>query len=132
MIFCHSASCSRNAAASSEDELFRDMKEIGVMEQLEPGGTKIAVIVGATSKWQADGANTTLMFGHNVPDADMPYELRWGIGGALALKFAAEGYLVALTTRRRENATSLAEAIAGRGGRSVIVELDLSSRDSIA
>ena len=97
-----------------------------------PSTNKIAMIIGATSKWQSDGSNTALVTGGNVDVDDMPIEIRWGVGGALAQKFAAEGYLVVLTTRRAENAAELAEAIEGQGGTSMVVELDLSDRASIS
>ncbi len=91
----------------------------------------VAVIVGATSKWQSYGRNTHLVHGRAIDDSDMPVEVRWGVGGAISLKFAKEGFLVALTTRKAANATPLEEAIRERGGESMIVELDLASRDSI-
>lgn len=93
--------------------------------------TRVAVIVGATSKWQSDGQNTRLVAGAGVSDAEMPVGIRWGVGGALAQKFAAEGYLVVLTTRRKENAAALASAIADQGGQSITVEMDLTDRGSI-
>ncbi len=62
----------------------------------------------------------------------MPVGIRWGVGGALAQKFASEGYLVVLTTRRTENAKTLADTITDQGGRAIIIELDLSDRVSIA
>lgn len=92
---------------------------------------KIAVIVGATSKWQADGSSTKMVAGEKLGDHDVDVEIRWGIGGALAQKFAREGYRVVLTTRRRHNAEPLAEAIAERGGEASIVELDISEPGSI-
>lgn len=93
---------------------------------------RVAVIVGATSKWQADGSNTKLILGKDIDDSAVPLASRWGIGGALSLKFAAEGYLVVLTTRRRENATELEQAVISQGGRALVVELDLTSPASIA
>lgn len=93
---------------------------------------RVAVIIGATSKWQADGSNTALITGTSVSDADMPRGIRWGIGGALAQKFSTEGYTVVLTTRRKENAASLAADIVDHGGRALVVELDLTDRASIA
>jgi NAD(P)-dependent dehydrogenase (short-subunit alcohol dehydrogenase family) len=93
---------------------------------------KVAVIIGATSKWQADGGSTSVVAGGKISDADLPVEIRWGVGGALSQKFAAEGYLVALTTRHRDNAAPLAQAIAEKGGRAITVELDLTKRESIA
>jgi NAD(P)-dependent dehydrogenase (short-subunit alcohol dehydrogenase family) len=91
-----------------------------------------AVVVGATSKWQADGRNTKLAHGRTLDDGDLPVGIRWGVGGAIAQKFAAEGFLVALTTRRAANAAALYKAIVEQGGQSMIVELDLVSRESIS
>lgn len=94
-------------------------------------GKQVAVVIGATSKWQADGRNTKLAHGQSVSDSDLPVGVRWGIGGAIAQKFAQEGFFVVLTTRTAANATSLAAAIRDQGGDCTIVELDLSSEDSI-
>jgi len=91
----------------------------------------IAVVVGATSKWQSDGRNTKLAHGQEIDDKDLPIDVRWGIGGAIAQKFAAEGFSVALTTRRTNNAKALQNAIQGQGGDCVIIELDLVSEKSI-
>lgn len=93
---------------------------------------QVAVVVGATSKWQADGRNTRLAHGKELDDSDLPVGVRWGIGGALAQKFAAEGFLVVLTTRRTDNARDLEASIRAQGGASIIVELDLASTESIA
>jgi NAD(P)-dependent dehydrogenase (short-subunit alcohol dehydrogenase family) len=95
-------------------------------------GLPVAVVVGATSKWQADGRNTKLAHGRAVDDGDLPVGVRWGVGGAIAQKFAAEGYLAVLTTRAEANASALAAAIRDQGGACTIVELDLVSRDSVA
>ena len=92
----------------------------------------VAVVVGATSKWQADGRNTRLAHGKALDDSHFPVGIRWGIGGAIALKFAQEGFRVALTTRRAANAAALQKAIVEQGGESLIVELDLVSRESIS
>ena len=93
---------------------------------------QVAVVVGATSKWQADGRNTKLSHGHALDDSDLPVGVRWGIGGAVAQKFAQEGFFVVLTTRAEANAAALATAIREQGGECMIVELDLVSEDSIA
>src|SRR5229473_8101232 len=90
-------------------------------------GKPVAVVVGATSKWQADGRNTKLAHGKALDDSDLPVGIRWGVGGAIAQKFAREGFLVALTTRRAANAAALEKAIGEQGGESMIVELDLVS-----
>ena len=95
-------------------------------------GKEVAVVVGATSKWQAQGRNTLLAHGHAVDDSELPVGVRWGVGGAVAQKFAREGLFVVLTTRNRANAAPLAEAIGQQGGACMIVELDLVSHDSIA
>src|SRR6266446_4553079 len=92
----------------------------------------VAVVVGATSKWQADGRNTQLAHGKALDDSDLPVGIRWGVGGAIAQKFAKEGFLVVLTTRKAANAVALEQAITAQGGGSMIVELDLVSHASIA
>lgn len=92
----------------------------------------VAVVIGATSKWQADGRNTALAHGHSVDDSTLPVGIRWGVGGAIAQKFAQEGFHVALTTRTAANARQLQSAITNHGGASSIVELDLVSKASIA
>jgi NAD(P)-dependent dehydrogenase (short-subunit alcohol dehydrogenase family) len=95
-------------------------------------GKPVAVVVGATSKWQSDGRNTLLAHGRSLDDRDLPVGVRWGVGGAIAQKFAQEGFFVVLTTRSTANASALAEAIREQGGDCMIVELDLVSQDSIA
>ena len=92
----------------------------------------VAVVVGATSKWQADGRNTKLAHGKALDDRDVPVGVRWGVGGAIAQKFAKEGFVTALTTRKAANAARLEKAIQEQGGTSFIVELDLVSQESIA
>jgi len=92
----------------------------------------VAVVVGATSKWQADGRNTLLAHGTEIDDSDLPVAIRWGIGGAVAQKFAAEGFFVVLTTRQLANASGLQEAIRHQGGECMTVELDLVSEESIS
>ncbi len=98
---------------------------------LNGDGLPVTVIVGATSKWQADGRNTHLAHGGPVDDRSMPESARWGIGGALALRFAAAGHFVVLTTRNAANASALSDMVRSRGGRCAIVELDLAEPDSV-
>ena len=93
---------------------------------------QVAVVVGATSKWQSDGRNTKLAHGKAVDDSHLPVGVRWGVGGAIAQKFAKEGFFVVLTTRNTANASALEKAIQEQGGASAIVELDLVSRESIS
>ena len=95
-------------------------------------GRQVAVVVGATSKWQSDGRNTLLAHGRTVDDSNLPVGVRWGVGGAIAQKFAQEGFFTVLTTRAEANASPLAAAIRAQGGDCMIVELDLVSQDSIA
>ena len=92
----------------------------------------VAVVVGATSKWQSDGRNTHLIHGGDLDDSELPVGVRWVVGGAISQKFAQEGFLTVLTTRNASNAAALEAAIGEQGGESMIVELDLASRDSIS
>jgi NAD(P)-dependent dehydrogenase (short-subunit alcohol dehydrogenase family) len=93
---------------------------------------QVAVVVGATSKWQADGRNTKLAHGKVLDDSELPAGIRWGVGGAIAQKFAKEGFFVVLTTRNAANAAALEKTIIEQGGACTTVELDLVSRESIA
>ena len=95
-------------------------------------GKPVAVVIGATSKWQSHGRNTLLAHGRAVDDSDLPVGVRWGVGGAIAQKFAQEGFFVVLTTRAAANAAALKDAIDAQGGDCTIVELDLVSQASIA
>jgi NAD(P)-dependent dehydrogenase (short-subunit alcohol dehydrogenase family) len=95
-------------------------------------GKQVCVVVGATSKWQSDGRNTLLAHGKPVDDSSVEVGIRWGVGGAIAQKFAQEGFFTVLTTRKEANASALAQAIREQGGECMIVELDLVSQDSIA
>jgi NAD(P)-dependent dehydrogenase (short-subunit alcohol dehydrogenase family) len=95
-------------------------------------GKQVCVVIGATSKWQSDGRNTLLAHGRTVDDSNLPVGVRWGVGGAVAQKFAQEGFFTVLTTRKEANAAPLAAAIREQSGDCMIVELDLVSHDSIA
>src|SRR5688572_13860670 len=77
---------------------------------------QVAVVIGATSKWQADGRNTRLAHGKELDDSGLPVGIRWGVGGAIAQKFAREGFFVVLTTRKAANAAALEKAIIEQGG----------------
>jgi len=99
---------------------------------MTPSRKQVAVVIGATSKWQADGRNTKLAHGKSLDDSDLPVGIRWGIGGAVAQKFAKEGFFVVLTTRTAANAAALGRAIEAQGGESLTVEMDLVSPESIA
>jgi len=95
-------------------------------------GKPVAVVIGATSKWQSDGRMTALAHGRTVNDSNLPIGIRWGVGGAVAQKFAEEGFFTVLTTRTAANASGLADAIRQQGGDCMVVELDLVSQDSIS
>jgi NAD(P)-dependent dehydrogenase (short-subunit alcohol dehydrogenase family) len=95
-------------------------------------GKPVAVVIGATSKWQSDGRNTRLAHGKPLDDSALPLGVRWGVGGAIAQKFAREGFFVVMTTRRASNAAGLAAAVAQQVGDGLVVELDLSREESIA
>src|SRR2546427_5956506 len=81
---------------------------------------QVAVVVGATSKWQSDGRNTKLAHGKVLDDSDIPVGMRWGVGGAIAQKFAKEGFFVVLTTRRAANASAPEKAIIEQGGEGMV------------
>ena len=59
-------------------------------------GKPVAVVIGATSKWQSDGRNTRLVHGRDIDDSELPVGVRWGVGGAISLKFAKEGFYTVL------------------------------------
>ena len=77
-------------------------------------------------------ATPTLVHGGDIDDSDLPVGVRWGVGGAISLKFAQEGFFTVLTTRNQANAAPLEAAIREAGDDAMIVELDLASRDSIS
>src|SRR3981189_3786206 len=95
-------------------------------------GKEVCVVIAPTSKGQAEGRNTLLAHGKAVDDSELPVGVRWGVGGAVAQKFAQEGFFTVLTTRKEANASALARAIREQGGECMIVELDLVSQDSIS
>jgi hypothetical protein len=48
-------------------------------DRANANGREVVVVIGATSKWQADGPNTRLIHGGAVvDDADVPVSARWG------------------------------------------------------
>ncbi|RZL80351.1 MAG: SDR family NAD(P)-dependent oxidoreductase [Rhodococcus sp. (in: high G+C Gram-positive bacteria)] len=97
-----------------------------------PNDLPVAVIVGATSKWRADGPNTVFVHGQGLSGDNVPVDVRWGLGGALALRFARAGNFVVLTTRTLANADALVEAIRAEGGQCAAVELEVSDPASIS
>src|SRR5262249_30241065 len=118
----------RSCRAAMAHKQHQEAKESAMDSTRQP----VAVVVGATSKWQADGRNTKLAHGKGLDDSDLPGGVRWGVGGAIAQKFAKEGFCVVLTTRQAANAAALEQAIHAQGGACMIVELDLVSQASIS
>jgi NAD(P)-dependent dehydrogenase (short-subunit alcohol dehydrogenase family) len=106
--------------------------KVGFRMKANTKGKQVAVVIGATSKWQAEGRNTLLAHGRPVDDSDVEVGVRWGVGGAIAQKFAQEGFFTVLTTRQEANAARLAAAIREQGGECMVVELDLVSEESIS
>ena len=122
---------SAHGGAGIEAILFKDNGKF-IMALINTERLPVAVIIGATSKWQSDGRNTLLAHGHAVEDSTLPTSVRWGVGGAIAQKFAKEGYFTVVTTRRSSNAKALETAIVNEGGSCIIIELDLASEKSIS
>lgn len=102
------------------------------IQRLNPQGRAVTVIIGGTSKWRGSGANTRLVHGQALSDEVFTPEVRWGVGGALALKFAREGHYVVVTTRDRANAAELEEAIRVEGGHCLVIDMDVSAPESIS
>lgn len=95
-----------------------------------PSRLPVTVIIGATSKWQTGGRNTLFVHGKPVGN-NTPVGSRWGLGGALAQRFAREGHHVVLTSRTPANADGLAAAITQAGGSCSTLALDLAAPESI-
>ena len=92
---------------------------------------KVCCLIGASSKWMPTGVSAMNENGGKAITEEFNEEVRWGVGGALGLKFAAEGCLVALFSRKIANVQNLAKAIRGRGGQAICVQCELSSEESI-
>lgn len=80
----------------------------------------VAVIVGASSKHDQGG-----------DCQELPASSRWGLGGALALRFAAGGFHVALLARRKEVLESIAAAVRDAGGEATALCCDVASDASV-
>ena len=89
-------------------------------------GKQVAVVIGATSKWQSDGRNTLLAHGRTVDDSELPVGIRWGVGGAIAQKFAQEGFFTVLTTRTAVNPNFLGRTLLHRPNQLLTERVTLS------
>ena len=88
--------------------------------------------VGASSKWQANGVSTQREHGSVLDDNEYDDETKWGVGGAICLRFAREGFAVALFSRKTaENVLTLADAVMRAGGEPLPVECELGDEQSI-
>jgi NAD(P)-dependent dehydrogenase (short-subunit alcohol dehydrogenase family) len=82
--------------------------------------SKLAVIVGCGSKHDKDGADT-----------ELPPTSRWGLGGALSLRFASAGFHVILMGRRKEIAEAVSSEVATQGGKATPVSCDVADDLSV-
>ena len=96
-------------------------------------GKPVAVVIGATSKWQAEGRNTLLAHGKPVDDSELPVGVRWGVGGAIAQKFAKEGFFTVVTTRNaRKRRRAWLRRSGNRAASARLSSLTLYRRNSIS
>eukprot|EP00935_MAST-01C_sp_MAST-1C-sp1_P000239 g239.t1 len=89
----------------------------------------VCVVVGASSKWQKEGFLAVKNNdGNNLGDdyiAQFDDNLKWGVGGAICLRFAREGYAIAMLGRNVDNLVELGEAVEKAGGEALAVACDL-------
>lgn len=81
---------------------------------------KVAVIVGCGSKHDKDGSDT-----------ELPPTSRWGLGGALSMRFAAAGFHVVLMGRRSEVGEAVAAEVRSQGGVATPVVCDVADDASV-
>lgn len=81
----------------------------------------VAVIVGCGSKYDKDGNDT-----------ELPLTSKWGLGGALSLRFAAAGFHVVLMGRRSEVGETVAAAVRAEGGTATPVTCDVTNDASVS
>ncbi|KAL1503560.1 hypothetical protein AB1Y20_012038 [Prymnesium parvum] len=83
---------------------------------------KVCVVVGAGSKYATGRVDTT----------GVPEDALWGLGGALPIEFAKEGYSVVIMSRSFDNLRPIEEHINTKlEGHCVAIECDCSSEESI-
>lgn len=93
---------------------------------------QIAVIVGCGSKHDATGASPVMGEAVDKPAvaAALPPSSRYGLGGALALRFAKD-YHVVLVARREAVANEVKELVVGDGGTATVVACDVAVDASV-
>ena len=91
-----------------------------MVEEAAVGVRKVAVIVGPGSKWDKGGSLE-----------EFEPTVRWGLGGALALKFAHEGYHVALLARRVDVSSLVVAEILAQGRNATAIQCDVASDESV-
>merc|ERR1712130_348397 len=64
-------------------------------------------------------------------DTQLPATSRWGLGGALALRFAAAGFHVVLLGRRAEIGEAVAAEVVAQGGAATPYVCDVSNDASV-
>ena len=89
-------------------------------------GNPVCVVVGAGTKY----ASNEVYYG-DTDSSNLPSDVKWGLGGALPIAFAEEGYDVCVMSRALDNLAPIAEHITGLGRRCEAIECDCSSHDSI-
>jgi hypothetical protein len=72
---------------------------------------QVAVVVGATSKWQSDGRNTKLAHGKVLDDSEIPVGMRWGVGGAIYPRVMMRTLAQVLTEEYSEHGVHVANVV---------------------
>jgi len=63
---------------------------------------------------------------------EIPPSSRWGLGGALSLRFAQGGYHVALLARRKDVVEAVAEEVRNQGGTATSICCDVTDMESVS
>jgi len=91
------------------------------------GQSNICVVVGAGTKY-ASNPN----FKEDDNSLEFSVEVKWGLGGALPIAFAKEGYRVVIMSRSLENLAPIQNYIQERiGGECLSVRCDVGSNESV-
>ncbi|MEM7016218.1 MAG: SDR family NAD(P)-dependent oxidoreductase [Pseudomonadota bacterium] len=92
-----------------------------------PDSKKLCVVVGAGTKYASNAA----YFGDS-PNDDLPVDVKWGLGGALPIAFAAKDYDVVIMSRAMKNLTPIETYITSEMGKQCLsIECDVSDIGSI-